>query len=196
MARALSRLCFQASTVEMSGTGAPCLIETPMPTRANGLALLSTSLLPSRGPMAPGGITTTSKYSPAATRRARAPAVSFSIVTLWPVFFSNSGTSSSATDLKAPAVNSFRSAAEAPPRVDNRRQRMSRARMRILPPLSGHHIGDRHDQSHRVAHKFRRRRRGAPDGVHLRVIKRARGHCDRDAQHREDTSRDHAFAGA
>ena len=66
--------------------------------------------------MAPGGITTTSKYSPAATRRARAPAVSFSIVTLWPVFFSNSGTSSSATDLKAPAVRSFRSAAEAPPR--------------------------------------------------------------------------------
>ena len=38
--------------------------------RANGLALLSTSLLPSSGRLAPGGITTTSKYSPAATRRA------------------------------------------------------------------------------------------------------------------------------
>src|SRR5829696_5858444 len=111
MARALSRLCLKASTVEMSGTGAPCLIETPMPTRANGLALLSTSLVPSSGLMAPGGITTTSKYSPAATRRASAPAVSFSIVTLWPVFFSNSGTSSCATDLKAPAVRSLRSAA-------------------------------------------------------------------------------------
>src|SRR4029453_13592684 len=175
MARALSRLCLKASTVEMSGTGAPCLIERPMPTRAKGLALLSTSLVPSSGPRAPGGITTTSKYSPAATRRASAPAVSFSIVTLLPVFFSKSGTSSCATDLKAPGGRSFRSAAEAPPRGHNRRQKTSRARMRILPPLSGDLIVDRHDQSHRVADKFRRarrRRRGAPQSVPLRLIDR------------------------
>ena len=54
MARAASRLCLKASTVEMSGTGAPCLMATPMPTRASGLALLSTSLLPSSGAIAAG----------------------------------------------------------------------------------------------------------------------------------------------
>jgi hypothetical protein len=86
--------------------------------------------------MAPGGITTTSKYSPAATRRARAPAVSFSIVTLWPVFFSNSGTSSSATDLKAPAVKSFRSAAEAGAMPAIARRAIRKARMIFsLDPL-------------------------------------------------------------
>ena len=63
--------------------------------------------------MPAGGMTITSKYSPAARRQARPPAVSFSIVTLWPVRFSNSGTSSRATGLKAPAVRSLRSAADA-----------------------------------------------------------------------------------
>ena len=46
-----------------------------------------------------GGITTTSKYSPSATRFCNAPAVPLSIITLCPVFFSNSATSSSAAGL-------------------------------------------------------------------------------------------------
>ena len=44
-------------------------------------------------------MTTTSKYSPAATRFCRAPVVPLSIVTLWPVFFSKSATISTAADL-------------------------------------------------------------------------------------------------
>ena len=46
-------------------------------------------------------------------RLVNTPTVAFSTITLWPVCFSNSGTSASSTCLKAPAVSTLISAAAA-----------------------------------------------------------------------------------
>src|SRR5262249_55418139 len=59
--------------------------------------------------------TATSKASPPSIRLVSAPTVSFWTVTLWPVCFSNSGTSASTTCLNAPAVSTLISAAAAFP---------------------------------------------------------------------------------
>ncbi len=104
-----------ASTEPMSGTGAPALTMTPTPTRARLARLPSTSLpLPVRSLTAAGVSTATSKASPPSIRFLSAPTVSFSTVTLWPVCFSNSGSTASSTCLNAPAVKTLISAAATP----------------------------------------------------------------------------------
>src|ERR1700736_5930351 len=79
---------------------------------------------------------TTSKASPPAMRLASAPAVSLSTMILSPDRFSKSGTSAVTTDLKAPAVSTLISAAEAsapPIRTPSARQDATRVRIVVIP---------------------------------------------------------------
>ncbi len=110
MARALAVLLKSIDCGDAVGTCAPCLIETPIPTRAKGLALLSTSLVPSNGPMAPGGHRRRRTFAGGDAPGQRACGVVLDRNLVGRPASSNSGTSSSATDLKAPAVSSLRSA--------------------------------------------------------------------------------------
>jgi hypothetical protein len=106
----------KASTELMSGFGVPSLTTTPTPTRPRFTRLPAANLpLPARSLTAPGVSTATSKTSPPSIRLVSAPTVSFWTVTLWPLCFSNSGTSASTTCLNAPAVKTLSSAAAALP---------------------------------------------------------------------------------
>src|SRR3954452_22882647 len=60
-----------------------------------------------------GDSTSTSKASPSSTRFCNWPTVPLSTTTLWPVAFSNSGTSATTTCLNAPVVSTLISAAVA-----------------------------------------------------------------------------------
>src|SRR4026207_2064331 len=60
-----------------------------------------------------GDSTSTSKVSPPSTRFCNWPTVPLSSTTLWPVAFSNSGTSATTTCLNAPVVSTLISAAVA-----------------------------------------------------------------------------------
>src|SRR6266702_5889812 len=103
-----------ASTDEISGRGAPSLTTTPTPTLAS-VARVPAAILSflASSSMAAGVRTATSNASPPSIRLTSAPTVSLSTVTLWPVFFSKSGTIASTTCLNAPAVSTFTSAAVA-----------------------------------------------------------------------------------
>ena len=98
----------------MSGFGAPSLTITPTPTRAM-FTRLPSAILPFliRPSTAPGDRNVTSNASPPSIFFTRAPTVSFSIATLCPVCFSNSGASATTICLKAPAVSTLMSAATA-----------------------------------------------------------------------------------
>src|SRR3989304_6523947 len=111
-ARAPISVRLNASTVLMSGSGAPCLTATPTPTRARSTRLPA-AILPMRiiSSIAAGVITAISNASPSRMRRDRAPAVALSTVTLCSVRFSKSGITESTTSFIAPVVSTLISAA-------------------------------------------------------------------------------------
>ena len=80
-----------ASGVEMSGLGAPVLTATPTDTLASGVAVLATTCPDANTSGYGGCMTVTSNGSPAATCRLVPSPEPKVAVTLWPVFFSNSG---------------------------------------------------------------------------------------------------------
>src|SRR5262245_4440853 len=98
----------------MSGLGAPSFTITPTPTLASS-AFEPLAILPlvMKSSMPLGDRTSTSKVSPSSTRLVSWPTVPLSSTTLWPVAFSNSGTSATTTCLKAPVVSTLISAAVA-----------------------------------------------------------------------------------
>jgi hypothetical protein len=100
----------------MLGSGALSETTTPIPTLASGVTESSvTRPSAASDSMLVVGRTRTSNASPVLTRWLSAPAVSLITVTLWPVCFSKSASTSSSAGLYAPAVNTFSVSADAAP---------------------------------------------------------------------------------
>src|SRR5438128_407707 len=114
MARAASRVRFSASGVEISGLGAP--LRTAMPTleRARLTSEPGASLPAlSKPSTAPRGASRKSAASPSWTRFTIATPSPYAMLTLWPLAFSNCGSSSSATLCSAIVERPLTSAATA-----------------------------------------------------------------------------------